>query len=293
MTTFHMQGNTLAGFRQCRRSRCSGSSRYRTETTMSNSRSATRRRGVTSPFPTRINVEGQNVVNNFTPSTRPPPRRGANRFQVATKTVTVADGFLTVDAIGGINTKIDYIIVTPNSAAAVPAQPTALTATAGDASVTPPGRADRNPDTDLKGYNVFRVTTAPVATTGTPLNGGTLLTASTFTDTTAALTTPPTATSSSLSTTPTRRPGIRQRRPATPAAARIRPSPRCHSRSTSRPRPRRATPGFTRPTVFRRPIAAGRGWVTPSTHTPLNLSVNGRFRAALSGWRPLTPCSVA
>ncbi len=43
-----------------------------------------------------------------------------------------------------------------------------------------------NTEADLAGYNVYRATSSPVATTGTPLNGGTLLTTPIYTDTTAA-----------------------------------------------------------------------------------------------------------
>ena len=37
----------------------------------------------------------------------------ANRFQSATRTVRVCDGRLTIDAIGGTNTKINYVEVAP------------------------------------------------------------------------------------------------------------------------------------------------------------------------------------
>ncbi len=43
-----------------------------------------------------------------------------------------------------------------------------------------------NAEPDLAGYNIYRGTSSPVATTGTPLNGGTLLTTPLFTDVTAA-----------------------------------------------------------------------------------------------------------
>ena len=45
---------------------------------------------------------------------------------------------------------------------------------------------DRDNASDLAGYNVYRSTTTPVPTTGTPLNGATPLAAATYTDTTAA-----------------------------------------------------------------------------------------------------------
>jgi hypothetical protein len=62
-----------------------------------------------------------------------------------------------------------------------PAQPQGLFATPGDGSVslnwTP------NSDADLAGYNLYRATTSPVPTTGTPVNGSTLLTSPGYIDT--------------------------------------------------------------------------------------------------------------
>ncbi|MFL6005040.1 MAG: LamG-like jellyroll fold domain-containing protein [Gaiellaceae bacterium] len=62
-----------------------------------------------------------------------------------------------------------------------PAQPQGLAATPGDGSVslnwTP------NSDADLAGYNLYRATTAPVPTTGTAVNGSTLLTSPGYIDT--------------------------------------------------------------------------------------------------------------
>jgi hypothetical protein len=52
----------------------------------------------------RINVEGVNAISGFTPT-------DANRFRSATTTVRVCDGRLTLDAIGGTNTKINYVEV--------------------------------------------------------------------------------------------------------------------------------------------------------------------------------------
>lgn len=53
-----------------------------------------------------INVEGSTAINQFSPS-------GGNgtftRHATVTKTVTVSDGKLTIDATGGTNTKINYV----------------------------------------------------------------------------------------------------------------------------------------------------------------------------------------
>jgi VCBS repeat-containing protein len=63
-----------------------------------------------------------------------------------------------------------------------PAAPTGLNATAGNGSVDLTW--DANAESDLAGYNVYRNTTSPVALTS-PLNGGTLVAAPTYLDSTA------------------------------------------------------------------------------------------------------------
>jgi hypothetical protein len=50
----------------------------------------------------RINLEGENVIAGFKPT-------DATKFQSATKTLSVCDGRLTIDAIGGVNTKLNYV----------------------------------------------------------------------------------------------------------------------------------------------------------------------------------------
>ncbi|WP_231122047.1 choice-of-anchor D domain-containing protein [Motilibacter peucedani] len=60
-----------------------------------------------------VNVEGRSVVNAFRPT-------AASPFTTATAAVEVTDGALTVDALGGTNTKIDYIDVASTTAAAHP-----------------------------------------------------------------------------------------------------------------------------------------------------------------------------
>ncbi|MFC5537995.1 hypothetical protein ACFPQ1_27020, partial [Rhodocytophaga aerolata] len=56
----------------------------------------------------QINVEGVTVINGFVPTT-------TQRFMSATVTVTIADGKLTIDPIGGVNTKLNYVIIDPAS----------------------------------------------------------------------------------------------------------------------------------------------------------------------------------
>jgi hypothetical protein len=57
-----------------------------------------------------INVEGFRLISEFVPAASSP-------FSTATITVTVADGFLTLDAIGGTNTKINSVIIKPSTSA--------------------------------------------------------------------------------------------------------------------------------------------------------------------------------
>jgi len=60
-----------------------------------------------------INVEGVKAISDFVPIGK---LRSPGRFKEATVTVTVTDGMLTIDANGGINTKICYVNITPVSA---------------------------------------------------------------------------------------------------------------------------------------------------------------------------------
>jgi hypothetical protein len=52
----------------------------------------------------RINAEGQPLITNFTPNED-------NKFATASQVVPVCDGKLTIDAIGGTNTKLNYVDV--------------------------------------------------------------------------------------------------------------------------------------------------------------------------------------
>ena len=61
----------------------------------------------------RINAEGVNIVNNFTPSG---PRGSDTRHTTGSGTVIVTDGRLTLDyAGGGINTKLNYVEITTSN----------------------------------------------------------------------------------------------------------------------------------------------------------------------------------
>ena len=53
-----------------------------------------------------INVEGVSAIARFVPTT-------SMKFKSATVIVSVSDGFLTIDAMGGTNTKINWVIIKP------------------------------------------------------------------------------------------------------------------------------------------------------------------------------------
>lgn len=80
----------------------------------------------------------------------------------------------------------DYLFTVSNIEPAVsvpgpPAAPTNLVATAGDGQV---GLGwDANLEVDLAGYNLYADTSSPVSTAGAPVNGGTLITDTSYTDT--------------------------------------------------------------------------------------------------------------
>ncbi len=60
-----------------------------------------------------VNAEGINVVNVLA-------TQEAANFTLGTKTVDVADGKLTLDATGGFNTKINYVVIVPKKVATEP-----------------------------------------------------------------------------------------------------------------------------------------------------------------------------
>ena len=89
---------------------------------------------------------------------------------------------VTVGVSDGTLSDTDVFSCTVTNPATPPAAPTGVVAAAGDASVGLTWSANVEPD--LAGYRVFRSTTSPVDTTGTPLSGATLLTSPAYTDTT-------------------------------------------------------------------------------------------------------------
>ena len=62
-----------------------------------------------------INIEGESVISGFTPTPLEDDvlSLDGGAFTTGTATVKVDDGKLTIDAIGGENTKINYISIVP------------------------------------------------------------------------------------------------------------------------------------------------------------------------------------
>jgi hypothetical protein len=124
-----------------------------------------------------IHVEGVTAIAGFVPSGA---SGSATRHATATVTVSVSDGRLTVDALGGTNTKLDYVDITPAAVDTTPpAAPAGVAATPGDTQVKLGWTANTEPD--LAGYNVYRSTSLPVPLSS-PLNGSALLSTPAFLD---------------------------------------------------------------------------------------------------------------
>lgn len=102
-----------------------------------------------------VNVEGVRVIDKFVPSK-------ANPFKIVTATVDVTDGFLTVDSIGGTNTKIGFVTATAD----IPVSSAPAPATTSAAPTPAPTTASPTP------------TPTPVATTAAPTPTPTATTAS-------------------------------------------------------------------------------------------------------------------
>ncbi len=112
----------------------------------------------------RINIEGITVIAGVKPTS-------TNHFASATIVVAVSDGRLTIDTRNGRNTKINYVTVKTFTDTTPPAAPGGVVANPGNALVTLNWNANTEPD--LRGYDVYRGTSGPVSTAGTPLNGTT------------------------------------------------------------------------------------------------------------------------
>jgi len=67
-----------------------------------------------------INIEGNSVISGFVPTED-------NLFSVQTSTVQVTDGKLTIDAIGGENTKLNFVEITPADGSEITSPPVDVT----------------------------------------------------------------------------------------------------------------------------------------------------------------------
>uniref|UniRef100_UPI003EBD1E43 PA14 domain-containing protein n=1 Tax=Arthrobacter sp. Ld5 TaxID=649152 RepID=UPI003EBD1E43 len=134
--------------------------------------------GVTNGYDSKhlVRAEQTVILEEFTGS-------AARQFDEAFGTVVVTDGKLTIDAVGGTNTKLAYIdIYSVVEDVQVPAAPTGVQGTAGESGVVLEWTASEG----AAGYNVYRGTTAEVAVDGTPLNGAAPVSGESFTDESAA-----------------------------------------------------------------------------------------------------------
>ena len=219
-----------------------------------------------------INVEGITAINQFQPTS-------ATEYKQATVTVAVNDGRLTIDAIGGMNTKLDYLTIdsaAPDTTA--PAAPKGVTATSGDGQVRLVWSA--NTEADLAGYRVYRSTTGtPNPATSTPLNG-TLLTASGYTDTTAVNGTSYTYVVTAVDTTGNESPA------SAPVSATPAPTAGLHLKVNFSDQATTPPTGYLQDygqaygarTDANQGSGNTFGWVQLGTSTPLSLVGNGRNR---------------
>jgi hypothetical protein len=92
-----------------------------------------------------VRVEGVTAIAGFVST-------AAAEFRQATVTVPVTDGRLTVDAVGGTNTKLNYLEI--GRVTTTPAAPTGPAAAPGDAQVSLTWTASTA--ADVTGYRVYR-----------------------------------------------------------------------------------------------------------------------------------------
>ena len=219
-------------------------------------------------------VEGTVAIDHFQ-STKP------QEYKQAQVTVTVTDGRLTIDPTGGTNTKFDFVLVATHAAAppdtTPPAPPSNVVAAPGDNNVQLTWNASL--DADLAGYRVFRSTSSPVPTTGTPLSGPNLLTTTSYLDSSATNGTNELYVVQSVDTSGNQ---------ATSAVVNAAP----HAALTTTVKVNFQDTATTPPAGYVRDsgepygprggsnqgTGLSYGWVVPGSHTPLDLSTNGRNR---------------
>ncbi len=120
-----------------------------------------------------LNVEGVKAIDNFgvTAATT-----GTARWSAATVSATVSDGRLTIDPIGGTNTKINYVVITPRADTTPPDAPVITTPAADgydlDGDLTIAGSAEAGSTVELfDGATSKGTTTATGGTWSIALTG--------------------------------------------------------------------------------------------------------------------------
>ncbi|MDN5855700.1 MAG: Ig-like domain-containing protein, partial [Actinomycetia bacterium] len=222
-----------------------------------------------------MNVEDENAIDDFQAT-------ADDEFETATVTVAVDDGRLTVDAIGGNNTKINYLEVdsADEPDTEPPAAPTGLSATASGQAVELSW--DANGEDDLAGYNVYRGESSDVSTDGDPLNGD-VLTGTSFTDESVS---PGTQYFYAVVAVDE---GGNVSEPSDVADATTEDVPEVHEKYSFTTTEDESVPdGYTKNDGSAWADADGIGWVTQSSldtaeHEPLDLTGNTRVRAARTG----------
>ena len=223
-----------------------------------------------------VNVEDENAIDDFQAT-------AGDEFENATVTVEVNDGRLTVDAIGGNNTKINYLEVDSADApdTDAPEAPSGVTATAGDADITVGW--NENDDGDLAGYNVYRAESADVSADGDPLNDE-LLVDPEFTDDTAEP-----GTEYFYVVTAVDESGNESDASDPSEGATVPEAPEVHEKYSFTTTEDEDVPdGYTKNDGSAWSDADGIGWVTQASldtaeHDPLDLTKNTRVRAARTG----------
>jgi hypothetical protein len=204
-----------------------------------------------------VRVEGSTAIDHFVGT-------AGTEFATGTVTVVVTDGRLTVDAIGGTNTKLDYLQITRVSDDVTPpAVPTGVTASGGDSQVTLSWTG--NTDADLLGYKVYRG--------GVVVSGSGVLTRPSYLDTSAvdgtAYSYTVTAVDSSGNESAASSPVT-----ATPSAFTL----KVNFADQATPAPAGYVADFGQAYDATR----GYGWVQLGTSTPVSLVGNGRNRGTAS-----------
>nr|MDT0657154.1 Ig-like domain-containing protein [Micromonospora sp. DSM 115978] len=200
-----------------------------------------------------VRVEGVTAIDGFRSA-------AGQEYQSATVTVPVADGRLTVDAIGGTNTKLTHVeIAQVNGDTEPPAAPTGPTATPGDSQVVLAWTAGTAPD--LAGYRVYR--------DGTLISGSALVIPNGYADTTAT-----NGTGYGYAVSAVDANGNESARSATATATPAAYALRVNFSDAATPPPT----GYLRDAGEAFSTARGHGWLALTGPTPLSLVGNGRNR---------------